>query len=135
MTGKTVLTKQRAIIEGENNAKPVYFVSLVATDVHGKPEEETKGKRIFDLLTEVEMREQNVTFLAVQDLLEFHADISGPPLWLIVMRRYGSGFTVYDLVEEFITQNGDISLFIDECPFLPQQVGDGELIFKAIFLG
>ena len=96
-----MVSKQRAILEGEDTEKSVYFISLVATDDRGTPWDHSS---IFDLLTDEEMSDKNVTFLDAPGLKKA---CKGSP----------EGANVYELVEHFLAENRDISVIIDECPF------------------
>ena len=80
----------------------MYFISLVAASPRGKPEDHS---RIFDLLTKEEMKDKNVTFLDVPGLKK-------------ACKGVQESANVYELVEQFLHENRDISLIIDECPFL-----------------
>ena len=102
IVGKTVISKQRAILEGEENEKSVYFISLVAADIWGKPKDHSC---IFDLLTENEMDGKNVTFLDALSLKK-------------ACKVVQEGANVYELVKQFINENREISVIIDECPLL-----------------
>ena len=102
ITGKTLICKQRAIQQAEKCENPVYYISLLASDVKGRPD---RPRLIFDLLTEVEFNNKEVIFLDIEGLMQER-------------NTAHDGADVYDLVEIFIKENRGADVIIDECPFL-----------------
>ena len=90
---------------GQN--QPVYFISLVASDEHGKPVNEYFT---FDEGSRIDLEDTDVEFRDVHALLEEYK-VAHP-------MEKTEKISVYDLLEDYIKRNSKASFFIDECPFM-----------------
>ena len=122
--GKTLLCKERALRLAQESDRPTYFLSLGAVDDIGGP---LPHPLMFDWVTQAEMLDTGVTAMGVHNLTE-HNDKQAPSKRapLTGANYYGGDrFThVYDLVINFVKENGNSNIIIDECPITrPGQAG------------
>ena len=87
--------------------EPVYYISLIASDRFGRPENEYFT---FDEGSRIDLEDTDVEFLDVHALLGEYKDAH--PTKKI------NKITVYGLLEDFIARNPKASFFVDECPFI-----------------
>ena len=97
--------------------EPVYYISLIASDYGGVPENEYFT---FDEGSRIDLEDTDVKFRDVHALLDEYK-VAHP------MEKF-ENITVYDLLEDFILRNPKASFFVDECPFLSSPtLGRGKL--------
>ena len=90
---------------GQN--QPVYYISPIASDEFGKPENEYFT---FDEGSRIDLEDTDVKFRDVHALLDEYK-VAHP------MEKIKE-ISVYDLLEDLIKRNPKASFFVDECPFI-----------------
>ena len=126
------MSKEKSFqLAGEDNDDKIYFITLGAVDVNGKPYDVPS---VYDLLTSIEMEGKGVTPLHVHDLLQFYAEHNNTEESNSSTREEASAehntanesdslrdfkdTNVYKLVDFFIKHHVDSHIVIDEFPIL-----------------
>ena len=138
VAGKTLVSKEKAFqLAGEDNDDKIYFITLGAVDVNGKPYDVPS---VYDLLTSIEMEGKGVTPLHVHDLVRFYAEHETTEEANSSTReasaehntanetdssRETKDTNVYKLVDFFIKHHLDSHIIIDEFPILKGQTTKG----------
>ena len=125
LSGKTVISKEQAIRKAsEDKSKPVYYISMVASDRRGKPE---KRRYIFDILTEwFDLKTHKNTTAIPRDvtyLMNFYKNYR--------TAQDSSDPNVYEMAEFYIKRNPNAHFIFDEVPILPFYYG--RIIFKVVY--
>ena len=119
--GKTLLCKERALRLAQESDRPTYFLSLGAVDDIGGP---LPHPLMFDWVTQAEMLDTGVTAMGVHNLIEHNEKQEPSKRAPLTAEYYGRTFThVYDLVINFVKENGDLNIIMDECPITSSDIG------------
>ena len=136
-SGKTLLSKEGAIRLAEKGkqgnqqqhpqqqqAKKVFYLSLVATNKSGFP---TREHYLFDIASQLDFKGYDVTFMSAQDLVEmFCQNMSTEQIYEPVQHQdieetcfenMSTGH-IYGLVQQLVNKYPDSSYFLDEVPFI-----------------
>ena len=100
------MSKRCSKASGHGKKRKIFYISLVAADKTGRHRNEFFT---FDLMSKMDMKNTEVIFLDVHDLVELYKKNHNG--------KIDDNITVYELVDDLIDHNQDGSFFLDECPF------------------
>ena len=106
-TGKTTISKEKAIRLARAGKKVVFYISLAATDFRGRAQ---KHSFILDIATKMEMQGKCVHVVDAIDLKQRYE--------MLHPTQDSSEVNIYDIVLSFIEQNSDADIFLDEVPII-----------------
>ena len=126
------MAKKKAREEGETGKK-VYFISLVAANRCGKPD---NRRHVYDIISgDYDLKDTgdatSPIFIDVPQLIEYHDKNQGLGAKALGIFKAN---TVYDLATFFVANNPEAHFVLDEVPILAyQSIGDN--VNKGNFFG